>query len=190
MKLQNYLFKIAERPYMFWVVMVLTICESIFLFIPTEVFMTPPIIAKKSSAKMIVLAASIGSLVGGTIAYLIGVFLFDTLGIWLINTFSSMEQFETAQGLFNTYGLLIVVLAAFSPVPYKLMSTVAGFLGYNILFYIGMSAIFRTARFALAGLLLWRFQEQANAIAKKYFWPLTLAAILAAIAGIMMVGML
>jgi len=190
MRLQNYLFKIAEKPYMFWVVTVLTIFESIFLFIPTEVFMTPPIIARKSSARMIVLAASIGSIIGGAIAYLIGVFLFDTIGMWLITTFSSIEQFEMAQELFNIYGLFIVVITAFTPVPYKLMSVVAGFLGYSMFLYIGLSAIFRTARFALAGLLLWRFQEQANAIAKKYFWPLTLVAVLAALLGILMVGIL
>lgn len=175
---------------MFWVVMFLTICDSIFLFIPTEVFMTPPIIARRASARMIVLAAIIGSIIGGIIAYLVGGFLFDTIGLWLINTFASMEQFHMAQELFNAYGLYIVLITAFTPVPYKLMSIVAGFLGYNMFLYIALSAVFRTSRFIVAGFLLWRFQEQANAIAKKYFWPLTLVAILAALSGIIMIGFL
>ena len=190
MKLQDYLFKIAARPYMFWVVMLLTIAESVFLFIPTEVFMTPPIIARKSSAKMIVLSASIGSIIGGAIAYGIGLLLFETIGMWLITTFSSEARFWHAHSLFEQYGLWIVLVTTFTPIPYKLMSIVAGFLGYNALLYLGFSAIFRTGRFAIAGYLLWRFQEQANKIAKKYFWPLTLAAIIAAIAGISMMSML
>jgi membrane protein YqaA with SNARE-associated domain len=190
MKLQNYLFKIAEKRETFWVVFFLTICESIFLFIPTEVFMTPPIIAKKENAPRIVLAASLGSIVGGLVSYLIGVFLFDTLGIWLIETFSSPEQFEVAQAMFIKHGLFIVFITAFTPVPYKLMSICAGFLGYNPFLFLGFSAIFRTGRFAIAGYLLWRFQEQANKIAKKYFLPLTIMAIVAAVLGICLIGVI
>ena len=184
MKLQDYLFKIAARPVMFWAVFFLTICESIFLFIPTEVFMTPPIIAKKESAPRIVAAAALGSIAGGAISYFIGTYLFDSVGLWLIETFSSYGRFEIARDLFFQYGLVIVFVTAFTPVPYKLMSLVAGFLGYNPLLYLGFSAMFRTGRFAIAGYLLWRFQERANKIAKKYFWPLTAATIIAAIVGI------
>ncbi|MDR1027704.1 MAG: VTT domain-containing protein [Rickettsiales bacterium] len=184
MKLQTYLFRKAENTRaMFWVVLFLTMCESVFLFIPTEVFMTPPIVANKKSALPITIAAAIGSLVGGAIAYCIGAFLFNSAGLWIIETFSSPAQFEVARQMFADYGVWIIFITAFTPVPYKLMSICAGFLGYNALLYLGVSAIFRTGRFAIAGYLLWRFQEQANKIAKKYFWPLTLAAIAAAVVG-------
>jgi membrane protein YqaA with SNARE-associated domain len=187
MKIQDYLFKGAAKPSMIWVVFFLTVCESIFLFVPTEVFMTPPIVANKKSARAVTIAAALGSLAGGAVSYLIGLYLFDSLGTWLIETFSSWESFETARALFFKYGILIILITAFTPVPYKLMSLVAGFLRYNPFIYLGVSAIFRTGRFAIAGYLLWRFQEQANRIAKKYFWPLTLAAVLAAFVGLLVV---
>lgn len=175
---------------MFWVVLFLTICESIFLFIPTEVFMTPPIVAKKKNAVPITIAASLGSLIGGLISYLIGVFLFESLGTWLIETFSSYEQFGIAQDLFFKHGVFIIFLAAVTPVPYKLMSLTAGFLGFNPFVFLGLSAIFRTGRFAIVGFLLWKFQEQANMIVKKYFWPLTIIAIVAALFGIMLISVI
>ncbi|MDR2269219.1 MAG: VTT domain-containing protein [Rickettsiales bacterium] len=184
MKLKDYLLKTAEKPSMFLVVFFLTVCESIFLFIPTEVFMTPPIIAKRKNAVPVVIAASLGSIVGGTIAYLIGAYLFDSVGVWLIETFSNFEKFAIARKLFFEHGLFIVFMTAFTPIPYKLMTLCAGFLGYSPFLFLGFSAIFRTGRFAIAGYLLWRFQEQANRIVKKYFWPLTLGAIVAAALGI------
>jgi membrane protein YqaA with SNARE-associated domain len=187
MKLSDYLLRSAAKPSMVWVVFFLTVCESIFLFIPTEVFMTPPIVANKKSALPVAVAAALGSLAGGTISYLIGSYLFDSAGIWLIETFSSMAAFANAQELFLKYGVLIIFITAFTPVPYKLLSLTAGFLSYNPIVYLGMSAIFRTGRFAIAGYLLWRFQEQANKIAKKYFWPLTLIAILAAFFGFLII---
>ena len=186
MKLQNYLLKKSSHPLVVWLVGVLSMFESIFLFIPPEVFMTPPIVADRRRALPIVIAVSIGSLIGGAISYMIGMWVFDTIGVWIIETFASPEKFAAAQSLFRQHGLFIIFLAAFTPVPYKLLAMCAGFLGFPALLFLGVSAIFRMGRFAIVGFLLWRFQEQANAIVRKYFWPLTVLAILVAGAGIFM----
>ena len=190
MKFAEYILKKSDSPTYAWIVFLLTICESIFLFIPPEVFMTPPIIANKKRALPITLAAALGSIVGGVIAYMIGAWLYDSVGMWLITTFSNPELIETAiKPMFSRYGILIIVLTAVTPIPYKLLAIWLGFIGYPILLFVGVSAIFRTGRFAIVGYLLWRFQERANAIVKKYFWPLTLGAIIAAGLGICLISL-
>jgi len=186
MKISEYLLSRAETKTYTWFVFLMTVCESIFLFIPPEVFMTPPIVANKKRAIPIVLAASIGSIVGGAIAYCIGMWLFDSVGVWLIENFASMEKFELAQSLFIKHGVFIIFLSAVTPVPYKLMAICAGFMGFPAVLFLGLSAIFRTGRFAIVGYLLWRFQERANAIVKKFFWPLTALAIIIAGLGIIL----
>lgn len=190
MKFAEYILKKSESPAYAWIVFFLTICESVFLFVPPEVFMTPPIIANKRRALPITLAAALGSIVGGAIAYMIGAWLYDSVGMWLITTFSNPELIETAiKPMFSRYGILIIVLTAVTPIPYKLLAIWLGFIGYPILLFLGVSAIFRTGRFAIVGYLLWRFQERANAIVKKYFWPLTLGAIIAAGLGICLISL-
>lgn len=184
MKLSEYLLARAESKTYTWMVFILTVCESIFLFIPPEVFMTPPIVASRRRAFPVVLAATLGSIVGGTIAYCIGLWLFDSVGIWLVENFASMEKFELAKSLFIRHGVFIIFLTAVTPVPYKLMAITAGFMGFPALLFLGLSAVFRTGRFAIIGYLLWRFQAAANAMVKKYFWPLTVAAIIIAGLGI------
>ena len=186
MKVSEYLLSRAETRGYAWLVFLMTVCESIFLFIPPEVFMTPPIIANKNRAIPVVIAASLGSIVGGIIAYCIGLWLFDSVGIWIIENFASMEKFELAQNLFIRHGVFIIFLTAVTPVPYKLMAITAGFMGFPAVLFLGLSAVFRTGRFAIVGYLLWRFQERANAIVKKFFWPLTAAAILLAGFGIIL----
>lgn len=147
--------------------------------------MTPPIIANKRRALPITIAASLGSIVGGAIAYMIGAWLWDSVGLWIINTFSDYDLIETAiKPMFSKYGILIIVLTAVTPIPYKLLALWLGFIGYPMWIFIGVSAIFRTGRFATIAALLYFFQERANAIVKKYFWPLTIAAIIAAGLGI------
>lgn len=186
MKISEYLLSRAESKTYTWVVFLLTVCESIFLFIPPEVFMTPPIIANKKRALPVVLAATFGSIVGGIIAYCIGLWVFDSVGVWLINNFASMEKFAMAQSLFIKHGVFIIFLTAVTPIPYKLMAMCAGFMGFPAVLFLGLSAIFRTGRFAIVGYLLWKFQERANAIVKRYFWPLTIGAIIIAGIGIIL----
>ncbi|MDR1826319.1 MAG: VTT domain-containing protein [Rickettsiales bacterium] len=189
MKIQDRLLKIASKPQAVWFVFLLTVCESIFLFIPVEAFIAPAVVANKKNALPVVAAAAIGSLVGGAISYLIGALLFESLGAWLITTFSSPDQFEFAKELFSKHGIFIIFLAAFSPVPYKMMCLAAGFLWYDPALFLGACAAFRTGRFAIAGFLFWRFQEQANRIVRKYFWTLALSAVGAAAAGIFILGL-
>ena len=190
MKFAEYILKKSESRGYSWLVFLLTICESIFLFVPPEVFMTPPIIANKKRALPITISASLGSIVGGAIAYMIGMWLYDSVGIWLIETFSNPELIEnTIKPMFTKYGILIIVLTAVTPIPYKLLAIWLGFIGYPLWIFLAISTIFRTGRFAIVATLLYFFQERANTIVKKYFWPLTIGAIVAAILGICLIGM-
>lgn len=190
MKFSEFILQKSESRGYSWLVFFLTICESIFLFIPPEVFMTPPIIANKRRALPITIAASLGSIVGGAIAYMIGLWLYDSVGVWLIETFSNPELIETAiKPMFNKYGILIIVLTAVTPIPYKLLAIWLGFIGYPMLLFLAVSAIFRTGRFAIIATLLYFFQERANAIVNKYFWPLTIGAIVAAVLGIGLISL-
>ena len=190
MKFAEYILNKSEIRAYSWIVFILTICESIFLFIPPEVFMTPPIIANKKRAVHITIAVALGSIVGGAIAYMIGAWLWDSVGLWLINTFSNPELIENAiKPMFSKYGILIIVLTAVTPIPYKLLALWLGFIGYPIWIFLGVSAIFRTGRFVTVAALLYFFQERANAIVKKYFWPLTIGAIIAAGLGIGLISL-
>ena len=190
MKFSEFILQKSESRGYSWLVFFLTICESIFLFIPPEVFMTPPIIANKRRALPITIAASLGSIVGGTIAYMIGLWLYDSVGVWLIETFSNPELIETAiKPMFNKYGIMIIVLTAVTPIPYKLLAIWLGFIGYPMLLFLAVSAIFRTGRFAIIATLLYFFQERANTIVNKYFWPLTIGAIVAAVLGIGLISL-
>ena len=102
-KLINKILDQSAKPWYSWLVFLMTVCESVFLFVPPEVFMTPAIVADKKRAVPIVVAASLGSIVGGAIAYMIGFWLFDTIGVWLIQHIATIEQFELPRNcLINT----------------------------------------------------------------------------------------
>ena len=200
MKLINKILDKSAQPWYAWVVFAMTVCESIFLFIPPEVFMTPAIIANKKRAISITLAAAIGSVVGGAIAYMIGCWLYDVMGTWLVSVFTTPEIIPDPTNhaavqnmidtLLNKWGIWMIAITAITPIPYKVLAICLGLCHYPILLFLGVSAVFRTGRFAIIGFLLWRFQEQANAIVKKYSWQLTVAAIIFALCGLLIITLI
>ena len=159
--------------------------------------MTPAIIAEKKRAFKITLAAALGSIVGGAIAYMIGYWLYDVMGTWLIATFANPQIIPDATDhvavqavideLLNKWGIWMIAITAITPIPYKVLAICLGLCHYPIWLFLGVSAIFRTGRFAIIGFLLWRFQQQANTIVKKYSWQLTVAAIVFALLGVMII---
>ena len=200
MKIINKILDQSAKPWYTWIVFAMTICESIFLFVPPEVFMTPAIIAEKKRAVPITLAAALGSIVGGAIAYMIGYWLYDVIGVWLISTFASAEVFPDPTNhaavqmvidtMLNKWGVLMIAITAVTPIPYKVLAICLGLCHYPIWIFLGVSAIFRTGRFAIIGYLLWRFQRQANDIVKKYSWQLTIGAIVFALLGLMIMTLI
>jgi len=190
----------SAKPWYAWIVFAMTVCESIFLFVPPEVFMTPAIIAEKKRALKITLAAAIGSIVGGAIAYMIGYWLYDIMGTWLISTFANPQIIPNPNDhvavqaiideLLDKWGIWMIAITAVTPIPYKVLAICLGLCHYPIWLFLGISAIFRTGRFAIIGFLLWRFQQQANTIVKKYSWQLTIAAIVFALLGIMIITLI
>lgn len=199
MKLITKILNQSEKPWYSWVVCLMTICESIFLFIPPEVFMTPAIVANKKRAFPIVLAAALGSVIGGAIAYYIGAtVLYHYIGSWLVSVFTDPtiipDPSNTDEVIriiheqwLNPYGFWIIAITALTPIPYKVLAICLGLCHYPVLLFLGVSAIFRTGRFAIIGYLLWRFQERANAIFKKYSWQITVAAIIFALIGFLII---
>ena len=200
MKLINKILDQSAKPWYAGLVFLMTICESIFLFIPPEVFMTPAIIANKKRVWSITLAAALGSIVGGAIAYMIGYWLYDVIGTWLVATFANPQIIPDATDhiavqnmidmLLDKWGIWMIAVTAVTPIPYKVLAVCLGLCHYPILLFLGVSAIFRTGRFAIVGFLLWRFQDTANAIVKKYSWQLTIGAIILALSGLVIVALL
>ncbi len=200
MKIIHKILDQSAKPWYTFVVFAMTVCESIFLFIPPEVFMTPAIVADKKRAWSITLAAALGSIVGGAIAYMIGYWLYDVIGTWLIATFANPQIIPDAtdtvavQNMIDTllakWGVWMIAVTAVTPIPYKVLAICLGLCHYPIWLFLGVSAIFRTGRFAIVGFLLWRFQNTANTLVKKYSWQLTIGAIVLALFGLILMTLL
>ena len=143
----------SKHPHATYYLGGLSFAESSFFPIPPDVMLAPMSVAQPERAWWLALLTTITSVLGGVFGYLIGAFAFEYIEPWL-QTSAYWSKFETAQQWFDQWGVWVVFVAGFSPIPYKLFTITAGLLSLAMLPFVIASFIGRGARFFLvAGLL-------------------------------------
>ena len=114
--------------------------ESFIFPIPTDVMIVPMVIAKKNEFIRIAFIAIIFSVLGAVIGYLIGYIFFNEMGVKIFEIFGKenanmfIEKLSSENGLFS--GVIILFIAGFTPLPFKIITISSGFVHFNILFFI------------------------------------------------------
>jgi len=140
-------------------IFVLCFLESIIFPFPQEVFMIPMMASDRDRIFKIAWFALLGSLIGAIAAYFIGMYLFESIGMYILNLYSLYESFTNFSNQVSEYGFLYVFVGGFTPVPFKIVTLSSGFIGINFLIFIAASIISRSVRFFLIGYIIWRFGE-------------------------------
>lgn len=146
----------------------LSFTESSFFPIPPDVMLAPMVLAQRERAWYLAGITTLASVLGGLLGYLIGWVLFEQLGQPIIELYDAERQFQTVKDWFDEYGVWVVFVAGFSPIPYKLFTVTSGLLAMAILPFMLASAVGRGARFFLvAGLIHWGGEPFAAFIEKR-----------------------
>ncbi|NIL93040.1 MAG: DedA family protein [Woeseiaceae bacterium] len=134
---------------------VLSFAESSFFPVPVDVMLAPMCLADLGRAWRYAFIATAFSVIGGLAGYAIGWGAFESIQPWLAES-RYWGAYETSRDWLGRYGIWVIFVAGFSPIPYKVFTIAAGVAALNLpVFFIG-SLIGRGARFFLvAGLLVW-----------------------------------
>ena len=87
----------------------------------------------------------------------------------------SSNKIESIERMFKKYGLWAVLLAAFTPLPYKLFAIMSGVLGLDRKTFLIASLIGRGARFFALGILIFIMGEDIKMFLDNHFQTLTIA---------------
>jgi len=109
---------------------------------------------------------------GGVLGWVIGAYLYDTIGHWLIQMYGYGNKVEAFREAYARWGTWIILLKGVTPIPYKIVTITSGFAGYNLWLFIIFSFVARGMRFYLTAFLLNRYGARAREIIEKRltFW--------------------
>lgn len=155
-----------------WAIAMLTFSsfiESIFFPVPPDPLLLAVAIVQRDIAIFLGILVALASVAGAIVGH--------TLGMWIGRPILTRMFNETRIGqvdrLFERYGTWAILVAAFTPVPYKVFAVAAGVWRMDRRKFIIASAIGRGARFITIGVLVFLFGEEIEKFLSDNFEVLT-----------------
>ncbi|HCH10402.1 MAG TPA: hypothetical protein DEW32_14540, partial [Dehalococcoidia bacterium] len=114
----------------------------------------------------------LGSVIGAVMGHWIG----RKIGRPLLHRLVSENKTVRVEALFNKYGAWAILVAAFTPIPFKVFTILAGVMNLEMRPFIIASIIGRGARFLTIGVLIFVFGESIQSFIDDNFEILTIAS--------------
>lgn len=165
----------------------ISFAESSFFPLPIDLMLIPMILANRLKAWRLATITLITSVLGGIAGYAIGAFFYEVIGKPIIDFYGYQEQFITLQDTFAEWGVLFVLVAGFTPIPFKLVTITAGAVSMNPLLFVLTSIPARGARFYLVAALLWKFGDPIKDFIEKRLGLVTTAMMVLGIGGFVVI---
>jgi len=158
-----------------------SIIESIFFPVPTALMVAPMAVARPERAVQIAVIATVTSVLGGLFGYALGYYaiaavepVIESAGYW--------DKYMTAQDWFTRWGFWAVVVAGFSPIPFKLFTISAGAMSMSIPPFLFAALIGRSGHFFLVSLSMAWAGPKLEPMVRRYIEWLGWATVIALLA--------
>ncbi|WP_029934603.1 YqaA family protein [Thiomicrospira pelophila] len=160
----------SKHPKAPWYLSGMSFAESSFFPIPPDVMLMPMSLAQPNKALCFAWLTTIFSTLGGLLGYLIGMLLLESVWPFIVSAGYEHHYHQIVE-FFDLYGVWIVFVAGFSPLPYKMFTISAGATGMALIPFLLASLVGRGARFFLvAWLMKWGGQRYEPLIRRWVEW--------------------
>lgn len=149
----------AAHPHALRYLGALSFAESSFFPIPPDVMLAPMCLANRAGAWRFALITTTASLAGGIAGYAIGYYLFAAIEPWL-HAWGYWPDYLEGREWFDAWGVWAVLIAGFSPIPYKIFTISAGAVVLSFPGFVLASLVGRGARFFLVAAMVLAFGDR------------------------------
>ncbi|MDR6513060.1 membrane protein YqaA with SNARE-associated domain [Novosphingobium capsulatum] len=174
--------KAAHRHASWWLFL-FAFMEASFFPIPPHPLLGLMCLSQPRKALRYAAFATAGSVIGGLLGYAIGHFLYDSVGTQLLALLHLTQSFPKAACYLREYGVEIIVLKGATPIPFKLLTITAGFIGMPLLPFFLASVVSRSISFMIVGVLFRLFGAPIKRFIDKYLGLVTAGFVVLVVAG-------
>lgn len=146
--------KLAKHPKAPWFLAINSFIESIFWPIPPDVMLAPMCLARPNRAWHYATVTVATSVAGAVVGYYLGYFIYDPYIADLIKWLNYEQSMATVRNWFiMEYGILMIFVGAFTPVPYKVIAVTTGVVAAESVAATGSSGMLTIINFVLVSLV-------------------------------------
>ena len=160
----------SRHPKAPWLLTGLSFIEAIFFPIPPEVMLAPMSLAQPKRAFRFAALSLAGSMVGMFIGYALGYFALEA-AMPLVEKLGYADQFETIRQQAADNGFWLLLVAGFTPVPFKVFTIASGAVGMPLLPFFFGALIGRGKRVFLVAAAIRLGGERAERALHRHIEP-------------------
>lgn len=181
--------KSAHRHAERWLILI-SFLESSFFPIPPHPLLGLMCLARPERALRYGILCTLASVTGGLLGYAIGHFLYESVGASLLSALGLTKSFPVAACYLRQYGAEIILVKGATPIPFKLITITAGFIGLSLFTFLWASIVSRGLQFVAVGFLFWKFGARIKPYIEKYLGLISAALVVLFIVGFLLIGLL
>ena len=163
-----------------WAILLLglsSFVEAIFFPVPPDPLLVAVALAQPDIAIWLGALTAVASVAGAVVGHWLGA----RLGRPLLLRMFSEDRVAQVESMFERYGVWATLVAAFTPIPYKVFAIAAGSMRMDLKGFVLASAVGRGVRFIALGALVMVFGEPIAELVGSNFEAITLAIAVLAI---------
>ncbi len=168
-KIYDWVLHWAETPYGIPALFILAFAESSFFPVPPDVLLIALAISIPTRAFKFAAICSIGSVLGGIVGYGIGFYGYEAVGKPIVDFYHGQPIMDKVKVLYDEYGFVGILIAAITPIPYKVFTIASGVFTFDFWSFVLASIVGRSTRFFIVAGLIWKFGPTIKAFIDKYF---------------------
>ena len=169
-RLYHWMMAFAERPYAEAALFVLAFIESSFFPLPPDPLLMAMGASRPARALRYAAITTVASVLGALLGYAIGALLMDSVGNWLLRLYDPEHAaWGQVEAWYAKYGAMALLVAAITPIPYKVFTIASGALALPLGPFVGWSLLGRGFRFGAEGVLLRFYGAPIVAWVERWF---------------------
>lgn len=173
----------AETPYAVPALFLLAVAESSFFPVPPDVLLIALAMAVPSKSFRFAAICSVGSVAGGIVGYGIGLYGYEAIGRPIVEFYNGQSVMEAVRLQYARYGFWGILIAAVTPIPYKVFTIASGVFQFDFGLFLAASIVGRSTRFFVVAGLIWKYGRPIREFIDRYFNRLSYLFILLLLAG-------
>jgi membrane protein YqaA with SNARE-associated domain len=182
-KIYDWVLHWADTPYGTPALFLLAVAESSFFPVPPDVLLIALALGAPKRAFRFALICAVGSVLGGMAGFGIGYFGYEAIGKPIIDFYHGHAVMAKIESWYADYGFWGVLVAAITPIPYKVFTISSGFFRFEFLLFVVASVIGRSFRFFLVAGLIWKFGPPIKTFIDRYFNALCIVFVILLLGG-------
>lgn len=159
----------AEHPAGAWALFVIALLESAIFPIPPDVLLIALCVGGVKQSYRFALICTAGSLIGGVIGYGIGYWGYELIGQAIVKMYHGEAVMAKIKIWYDEYGFMGNLLAAVTPIPYKVFTIASGAFKFSFHEFFLASLVGRSLRFFAVATALYFCGAQIRGVIDRYF---------------------